>query len=455
MGDNNITPPQLAEPEHNGGDSSMWILPFSPLDTERQAKGAQTSIEQGVNQSSEQPVGISSTTGQNPQQLQTGGVDSLVVKVFGQFDPEKHKHNCNSLLQAREAAKVNDLEGSFTKIGKHDCQLLPKSWHSGTESFPYLFDCKGFNFCVSQTIEYKEKVPVVKVTPRAETLMAHGHQGAWELAKQILQESFHLDIKDTQVSRIDLAVDLPDLAALDITRLLQNPNHFITRAKQAGGRWAPGHEPESIWIGKKPQCKCYNKVKEINEQSIHKKPLMISLRWGSEIEVASRVEFTVPRDTLRNTFRLSTVDEVFASLSTIATHLTSKSFRLVEHYDGKNPSRAINHPVWNLIVDRLQAWTQNTDYIAPIIEKPLPDVTRLRDMSKGCMQSAIAMMGLQPETKEEYLALILDEFEFTAFEDIKKIAQKRKSFAARGAISNAEDSQQDIMNRYLQELNIA
>jgi hypothetical protein len=164
--------------------------------------------------------------------------------------------------------------------------------------------------------------------------------------------------------------------------------------------------------------------------------LLIANRWGGEVEAATRVEFQVPREELRERFQIETVDDLLAKGGAMLEWLTLEWFRLTDGLpdrDNGHEARAVLHPLWERVRAAFVAWIGAP--AGPVEVRPWkrPSAKRLWQGLLGCLTSIAAVTGREFETVGDLAKWAVDELgERIGQEDFAKWWFKQADYLAGG-----------------------
>jgi len=183
---------------------------------------------------------------------------------------------------------------------------------------------------------------------------------------------------------------------------VRQPGHDKKNASEAVGKMHHGTEPgdvQSFQRGRRgsTMVRVYDKRKETLNDLV-KQQVMIEKRWGWKIpDAATRVEFELPRETLKR-WDCQSTEDVLRKIPQMVHWLCKEWFRLTEHVadrKNRNQGRAGLHPLWALVEECFASWLggelQPAVKLTP--EKMRPKVVALLKSAMGCFKSALALEG--------------------------------------------------------------
>jgi hypothetical protein len=366
-----------------------------------------------------------------------GGVDTLHVAIYGEWEGSAWESLVSLLSEsqadAQEAGEPVTLEGP-------DGQrlLLKEHGHKHGIFCPWSLQWDGITLDIANHPECSEHSLNVWVEIGSIALMELGHREAWGQVVGLLT-TLGLRIKRAVPSRVDVCVDLP---GVDVGELVSRAvdKRRIARARkwayyENGLRWS------GFQCGTDVQCRAYDKALELRERTDPRKLEVIQeKRWGGKIpETATRVEFQLRRDPLREQFDVQSVEDLFAKLPAICVWLTQEWLRLTDDKpdrDNGNEDRTPAGAVWQKVGEAFKAWTGAV--VAEVAKrvKRCPVPGRLMDQARGCLESVMAVMGIMPLDADEFVSaagqVMRAAFQQTCSGAPKRVKKKRERFEAGG-----------------------
>jgi hypothetical protein len=194
-----------------------------------------------------------------------------------------------------------------------------------------------------------------------------------------------------RLSRIDIAIDLPDLP---ITQFLDayHEGRYICHGDPI---LITGKDGTTLWFkSKNVQMRLYEKIALLRcRKNIADLNAMVNRRWGGvEPQDATRLEFQLMRCFLKN-HGVSSPDSYFAKRQALALHLMKKRFRFTANtFDrlSNHHSRAGILPVWQQIADALQQSGNAPDSDLSPLPKQAVSVV---DLAKTLLGLAVRITG--------------------------------------------------------------
>ncbi|MCG8585953.1 MAG: hypothetical protein MI757_14695 [Pirellulales bacterium] len=228
-----------------------------------------------------------------------------------------------------------------------------------------------------------------------ETLLAYGDaQQLYEDVKAMLA-TFGYVIEHAVPSRVDMCIDMANVHCSEFVQA-HLERRTVTRARKAA-IYEDNYEFTglAVGVGKSTSLnvRIYDKLTEVKDDEF-KLGLMVDRRWGGKLpETATRVEFEIKRDTLREQFDIGSIEELWTALPSIAEWLTHSWFRVTDQKvdrENDNQNRAGASRRWQQVQqlfaevfagDRIQLERRETKGLTG---------ERLIKQAMGCLTSCVA-----------------------------------------------------------------
>ena len=329
----------------------------------------QTDVQpaQGLHGAAAQPSsGVSSNTPPSiTTSTTTGGEDWLELSLYVE-------HHVFAGLQYRLDRSIKNYKVKTPSdideitIARHRFLVCPgASTGSKNKKIRYRWKLQCENGLVLLIMNRERTHPTMpNIVARATSLllMQIGPQEVWRLV-QLYVEALGADIARNKLSRVDACVDIGGVSVEEFTKELSAGN-FVSRAQKstehisenqyqfhAFGRKSTGFTLGSGAI----KLNVYDKLKE-SRFNIHKLEILVARRWGTMVPCATRIEFRLRREKLKQ-LGVDTVEDWFAKRADIVSRLTSDWFRLVQGpKDPKHPSRSKTHKLWKTVQQHFELW---------------------------------------------------------------------------------------------------
>jgi hypothetical protein len=209
-----------------------------------------------------------------------------------------------------------------------------------------------------------------------------------------LLASLGFQLKREVVGRLDVCVDLPDVDVEPfVLRMLAR--RCITRARKGVIYFDYPRSLTGFDIGEsRVKLRIYDKLLETKSDPA-KREYLVQRRWGGLPKAATRVEFQLSRDVLRESWNLEGCDELPSKLQHIVEWLICDWFRFTAEdvdRENKNQIRAEIWTGWLAVQEAFRQWVGRPTEPLEIpkrVKKPCVD--RLVKQAMGCLASAVAM----------------------------------------------------------------
>jgi hypothetical protein len=351
-------------------------------------------------------TGAMTRQGQTEGQLETGGEDKLEVDVFGHWRREAWPLIRGRLDEMRASAEsaekpvMIDVAGTPLSLNgfgkKHGC------W------FRWTLEWECGRLWVLDHVDGGDKRPGFHVIFDSLPLMLYGLDGCWSRLLQRLA-AWGFTVRCDRVSWVDLCVDLPGQAVQPfIDAGLQFA--YVSKGRRGAFHYADAHEWEGWSHGTGPvHVRMYDKLREVKaSQDWAKWSVLIQKRWGGkEPACATRVEFQLRREILRDRWQMSGVEDYKSKRAQIADWLTSEWFRLVDGVnkdvrENRNQTRCETLPLWKRVAAAFGEWV-GRNAIAAVVPRTVlrPSVVAIGKQVSGCVTTVLAMLGRKVASLDE------------------------------------------------------
>lgn len=385
-------------------------------------------------------AGLSNT---DPTKSETGGIDTLVVSLYGGWNRLRWCRLQPFLSSVKQVIGGGAPASVSEPITGHDLLIHPAGARLGNGYAKFVFDVAGIRFKLVDRQEHNPRSPSIVVSMGSLALMERGHKAVWALTRELLAGWGF--IRERAIpTRVDLCVDHPGVSVKEFVEPVLS-GRYVCRGRQQVLYGEKFHRNGRRWtgfsIGKSVHLRIYDKLEELRHASDdRKRNVLLARRWGGVLpEQATRVEFQLRRDILREQFSLDAVDDLYASLGRIANWLTEQWFRLtLSENTGNRPQDLEVAPLWADVSRMFSEWTAGANQPFPLRVVNPPSATRLVKQSAGCLSAALAQMGSTPACGGEAAAYVFDLLE----EHFPQIAEntresRKKLDASRGPLPNS------------------
>lgn len=366
---------------------------------------------------------------------ETGGEDTLEVSVFGGWDRQRFEMLSERLDERRRSAEEGG-SGLIEVAGGYSLEVEAAGAKAGVY-FRWVAKWGGCRIYLLNRSGASDKTPAVRVTFGSLALMTMGLNECWLRFTQLLQAMGFL-MHWHQVSRVDLCVDLPGQpvepfieAALSFA--------YVSKAKRGSPHYAGPHEWEGWSHGTGPvHMRVYDKLREVKQsQDWAKLEALMQKRWGGVVpDCATRVEFQLRRETLRDRWQVSTIEDYKQKRRQILEWLTSDWMRLVSGAtkavrENRNQTRCPTLPLWDRVREAFFAWV-GTNAIPVVVARGVlrPSVEAIGKQICGCMTTLAALIGRAPATVDEWMTEAGQVFWLYGREAMRTAADKAARFEA-------------------------
>lgn len=333
--------------------------------------------------------------------------------------------------------------------------------------------------------------PIATIVVPGTPFLAWGTGGVLEFIDTILR-GLLIECWDLVPSRVDLCTDFagvdvnefftPFFAGKVVNRSIKDVLYFeeITEWETFCERWT-GATRERISDGERIEerkrhsvhrryrkvtgfrvgggagtmLRVYDKIAELVGRDDQKLDLMIHHRWGGEQpDAATRVEFQLTREALRERHDVRNLEDLLYKLRSIADWLTMSWFRLTDEVpDERATQRFGPSELWQTVIDAFQAWT------GPEVLKRYKrteinvDAERMAAQAVGCVAKTLALQGAVIETGRDAVKAALRFFgsKFRADDLAMGIQRKMEALAARMPNAAFEDAVQFRESRKIED----
>jgi hypothetical protein len=357
-----------------------------------------------------EPIGV--LTGPQavlPNALPPGGLDWLAVSIEGGWTDRAFASIYQDFLDAAELARLNENDHEVIETAGRVWRVHARGRRHQNGWAEIVAECDGVEWHFSK---HKMRIgqPLVWITATSMTLMKTGAVGIRAILKDTLQ-ALHIDVSRAYPSRVDVCIDL---AGVDTRVFAQHIEEdcYVTRA-QDSQIFRSHRRITGIQVGRGIVCRIYDKLLETVDNP-EKRSLMIEKRWGGRIpKYATRVEFQLRRDELRERYSCDTLDDLWNKLPHIVQKLTHEWLRMTEeHVDrvNKHQGRCNVSKLWETVQIVFAEVFGKIMERAEAARKIRPETKRLIQQSFGCLLSSLAVDGKLPMNERELIENLVGKF---------------------------------------------
>lgn len=365
---------------------------------------------------------ITGVTSSNPV---TGGVDWLGVSLWIGWSAAAHERFVSAVVAALEKAEES---GEPEPVDGLPCDDLVAvvPYAAKARGMKYQLQWQGMKLDFSSSRVPKESSPNASVNIPSTVLMVAGHQQAWKMVSQFIG-ALGGELIRTNVKRLDVCVDL---AGVDIAPFIESFNQgaYVCRAQDETAykthKRVTGYE-----LGKRVRCRIYDKAFEV-VQNEDKQQIMREKRWGKDEVLATRVEFQLRSEILKERDCGGSVERVFEKLPLLCDWLTSKWLRLTDaavDRKGKNQSKRSVSELWQQVQDYFRQWAgKNLESFVSPIKRCQASGKMLKKQTAGCLATLFVKQRSEGGDVREWLIEWVDELaaEIESREPDKRIREQ-------------------------------
>lgn len=378
--------------------------------------------------------------------------------MFGEWEPDRWLEFVAGVVVAQ--AKSRDHDDAAKRAGELPGfvrgpmgeRILVKSHgtrHGGVYC-TWVLQWSGFTVHVVNRREIHGSRPNVLVEIPSTVLMELGHELAWREVCRVLK-GLGFSAEKAVPSRCDVCVDLVGVKVDEFIGAFSQ-DEWIGRARKDAeyGFFRDSRRSTGFTLGKKCHLRIYDKWTEAKRDPV-KLEIMLDRRWGGDKPKggATRVEFQMRRDVLRDQFDVQTVEDLFSKLPGIADWLTGQWFWLT---DGKpdrknrNQGRAPMASLWERVKDAFASWTGKGGVPASRRKKGVASLAALDAQIVGTIATRVAMSAWYPQDAGELTDLV----QIIVFQDVERFLalckRKRLEFEARTPVEPQRFAEFDRWN---------
>ena len=376
-----------------------------------------------------------------------GGEDFLTASLWCKFEPVSRWDAMTAVLYHGKEAAKEDPEGDarIIKIKKEKIEVEPTGAKNGGLRTDFRFKWGGITFMLRRERDAQSPMPNLQIAAGSTLLMTMGIEAVWQRVLDFVGGEMCGQVHRNTVSRVDMAVDLPDVpvSALASPLLCQQ---YVSRLP--ADEFYRKHGKVTGWKiggGRDVLLRVYDKALELRTRVDPEKAAAVrKWRWGGkECTEALRVEWQIRGNWLRS-IRLQgnevrSVEEWIDQRGNVLRYLNSKTFRVVEGWQrgDDNSNRAQTHPTWTHIRELFQEASGPCVPFAVNRHTPKDAASRrLMAQARGCLMKCVAQSRKRVrsifELHEECSRLILN-----ALQDLGQEAVLKRMAAYEMRIANS------------------
>lgn len=325
--------------------------------------------------------------------LETGGIDTLYDSLYGPWTDRRWTQTRALFERLRTDAEQGIRDRGACELLDGDKIVMQAAGAKKGIFCRYVFQWEGCRVYVVDSPAEVDSRPSVFVQFGSLALMTRGLDLIREGALRLLA-SLGFQLKREVVGRLDVCVDLPNVDVEPfVLRMLAR--RCITRARKGAIYFDYPRSLTGFDIGEsRLKLRVYDKLLETTSDPA-KREYLVQRRWGGLPKAATRVEFQLSRDVLRDRWNLGGCDDLRLKLPHILEWLCRDWFRFTAEdvdRENKNQIRAETWTGWLAVQKAFTQWVgRATEPITIPKRVKQPCVERLVKQAMGCLASAVAM----------------------------------------------------------------
>lgn len=347
-----------------------------------------------------------------------GGFDTVHATGYGEWSPEAWSSMRTLLSDARERAmEVGEAVSVWPELAAEPISVEPRGAGRGFAHTPWVCKVGGltYRFCDRESSEDDSR-PVVFVEIGSVALMADGLRAVLDRVFRQLGTA-GLSVHRLSPSRADLCVDLGGVDMEEFAEAYHS-GCVVTCARADGGevgsdsRWrGRAGRVETLMFGRRGGAialRIYDKLAECRDDEV-KRHLLQEERWGGVIpRAATRVEFELRRESLRDRFDVDSCYDLIEKSGGIVRYLTREWFRICskKSVGNVNRERAEASPMWRRVQAAFEGWATG---LRPPCRRRVVSLEwrRLVSTAMGALEGAYVRKHLRTATDAEAFAVEL------------------------------------------------
>ena len=379
------------------------------------------------------------TIAENPS---SADLDYLGGFIFGQWKSDVWM---DAIRLAHAKAKLN-WKPQYVTYNGLTFEVLPgSSGPPGVHRREIQMTCAGvyIGICYSGSDETR---PALKLELKGEVLFRFGGVKGLELALEILAKTGFV-YRESRVSRVDFRADFCSFTVEEVFQCFRN-RQVVCRAKKYPSYFAPDGSCQSFYAGAGKaavQCRFYDKLAETAGNAA--KRLALEEVYGELPDVLTRVEFQLRRETITERYKISSFEDVFASLERITADLCRNWLRIDKQSQDSNSGRRRDddnnrHSIWKRVQDSFSVWSSSFgDRVVRRVEKVGQTVEHAKRMMVASAARVAAMCDAHFDRPSAVWAFFASHVlsEPRSFAEFQFEVRKKKSEIEDKALSRCSD----------------
>ena len=378
-----------------------------------------------------QPEGAGTSITAPTKRQREGGLDWLEVRCHGQWQEEAWCELVAALDRARALAEDSGEYEAALEVGGQSLFVGPSGARLGDCHARWRVQWRGVEVLIVSRREFSDRRPSVVVKLSSHTLICVVDLAAWDRSVELLN-SLGLEMRRDVVSRVDLCADLGGQSIAPFVAAFME-GRIVKRAQKRALYWESGDDPSGFTVGSDIKLRVYDKKREVEAAANGPKLGVLHARWGGDVTEATRVEFQLRRDALRERFGVEGVDSLWEKMRAIVRWLCGEWFRMTEtKATHRNYSRVRLATEWRRVVKAFLSWAGKGagELVAAVKKEPIPD--KLIRQATGCLKTLAALYWDVGLTREEIFAFAIEMIEAPMCGGVEDVAKKRQWFTAAG-----------------------
>lgn len=396
--------------------------------------------------------------GEKEVNLRTGGEDTIDAALYVNWSDPAWEIITFALSKAQhEAQESQEIDAGVTSIdGTRALLVKPSGSHMGDFHGPFYkwrFECEGITYLVMNRQHRHETMPNVAVHVGSALLMEHGSKSIREKVYATIRAMGGI-IAENKLSRVDPNVDIAGVSVSEFVKKFID-RHFLCRARkldlQLGTVHMDGYNYTGFCVGRGDiRLRIYDKLLECKHQPL-KLEILERTRWGTMPTAATRVEFQLRREALKE-FGVSSWEDWEEKRASVCTYLCSEWFHFTdEAVDRNHTDRANTWSEWEAVQSAFSQWTGTADAAERNKKPRRVNAVALARQAVGCLTSLAAIHRERIDAREDFAGFVMDFLDTTGAIDTltpAKVTQKRLELEASGYYQALDSHEQDAGEFY-------
>jgi hypothetical protein len=326
------------------------------------------------------------------------------MAVYGHWAENRFEAVAKWFDKLRAGAETGEAADAIGECASGDhIRMEPTGARKGVY-YRWVFEWQACRIYVLNRATRSETTPSIYVQFGSLALMRYGLDVLWDALQELLG-ALGFCFENEVISRIDPCVDLPGVGVPEFHKHWRN-EEVITRGHDCAEYSVQRVYTGMTLGGERVKMRIYDKLREVRNDLL-KLEVLKEKRWGGIPEKATRVEFEINRDCLRDRWEITTMYDLRRKLPQLIEWLTTEWIRFTDgpvDRDNKNHQRAKTAPIWEKVKDAFSQWVgQNSEPIVVPRKVIKPKIEQLVKQAAGCMKTALALSGKAVEDASAFL----------------------------------------------------